>query len=105
MLRKAMHAAHAQQRRAALRYLSAYLAVAAGVLGEVFALVAVFMGSDTESIRVGVLIMTLIMVSIVAVGPTLRWWRAMREVTRDLRAFRRPSLSEDDQQTPTTPED
>lgn len=79
MLRRAVHAAHTRSRRAALRPLGAYLVVAAGALGEVFALVALFMGSDTESMRVSVLIMTLIMVAVAGAGPTFRWWRAVSE--------------------------
>jgi hypothetical protein len=97
MLRNAVRAARTQARRAALRPLVfAYFAVAAGLVGEALALVVLCIGSDTEIIRVDVLINTLGMVAVAGAGPTVRWLRSVREVTRDLRGIRRPDISKDD---------
>jgi hypothetical protein len=97
MLKRAMEAAHTQRRRAALRPLTnAYLAVSAGLVGEAVAIVVLFIGSDMEIIRLGVLITTLSMLFATGAGPTFRWLGAMRKVTRELRSIRRPDLSEDD---------
>jgi hypothetical protein len=89
MLRTALEAAHrrpGRSRDAAAHQLLpsvAYLSLMAGVLGEVFALIALFNGTATGfEDRLVVLLMTIFLVIAVAAGPAWRWMRVQDTVDR-----------------------
>jgi hypothetical protein len=110
MLRSASHAAHRRPGRsrddaaAQLLPLVAYLTLAAAILGEAFALIALFNGSeDGRSEGVIILIMTLILVAVAGAGPAWRWIKAQGEI--EALEVSRADLSDDDPQAPVSPAD
>ena len=71
-------------RMATLRTLVvAYLVTAGGLVGEAIALLVLFMGSDTKTIRVIVLIATLGTLGAVGAGPTISGWQSIRKVGQE----------------------
>jgi hypothetical protein len=86
MLRTAMEAAHRHPGRgrdgAASAFLPAvaYLTLVAGVLGEAFALGALFSRWDTTASRATVMVMTLLLLVVIAAGPAWKFFGVQRSV-------------------------
>jgi hypothetical protein len=86
MLRTAMEAAHRHPGRgrdgAASAFLPAvaYLTLVAGVLGEAFALGALFSRWDTTASRATVMVMTLFLLVVIAAGPAWKFFGVQRSV-------------------------
>lgn len=88
MLRSAKAAAQKLPRRqrdyaaAELLPAAAYLALIAGLIGEIGALIVLYNGSDTRTDRTVVLVATLFLLVIVAAGPAWKWFQVQDAINR-----------------------